>query len=1013
MTEASSTYRYAPVAASKESTVVARYEPEERTETSYQTEAQLEAVLVAQLQRQAYERITIGSEAALEANVRTQLEIVNDYLFTDSEWERFYRQVIANAAEGIGEKTAKLQGGGHIQALLRDDGTTKNITLLDRKNIHVNRLQVMNQYVATGGTHENRYDVTILVNGLPMVHVELKRRGVPLEQAFNQIERYQRESFWSGTGLFEYVQIFIISNGTFTRYYANTTREGVISENRGKEVARKTSNSYKFTIQWADATNAPIVDLVDFTKTFLAKHSLLAVLTRYCVFNASKQLMVMRPYQIVAAERILQKIDASSTVKQWGKITGGGYIWHTTGSGKTLTSFKTAQLATERGDIAKVLFVVDRKDLDYQTMKEYDRFQKGAANGNTSTDQLKKQLENPSAKIIVTTIQKLANFVKSYPGHPVFAEHVVIIFDECHRSQFGDMHAAIRKSFKKYHLFGFTGTPIFAENAGTTGRPDMRTTPQLFGERLHTYTIVDAITDGNVLPFMIDSVDTMFVKSDGTDADVTAIDTESALLHPKRIEAVAHYIRDNFDRKTRRSSTYVKDGSRLRGFNSILATSSITAAKMYYNAFHVPQEQDGFPTDKKLKIALIYSYAPNGPVEDGGVVADESLDATGLTASDREFLDDAIADYNETFGTTFSTDGQGFENYYKDVSQKMKERKLDLLIVVNMFLTGFDATTLNTLWVDKNLKSHGLIQAFSRTNRILNSVKTYGNVICFRDLRKETNEALRLFGNKDAESIVVLKPYKEYLEAYLSKVEELTEKYPVGVPFEDEEAQRDFISIFGAIKRLINILDSFTEFGLEEARLSERDFQDYQGTYAELYREFREKAQGEKESIADDLVFEMELVRRDEVNVAYILQLIRDWLDEHPTANDAEIRADVSRAIGSSPSLHKKRELIESFLSKVNAGSDVDSAWAEYVAREREKELADVIASERLDDAGTRRLVDGAFRDGTDIPTEGTRIASILPPVSRFGAGSNRGAIRARVIGKLQDFVDRFRGLGE
>ncbi|AJC70285.1 DEAD/DEAH box helicase [Trueperella pyogenes TP8] len=891
MTEASSAYRYAPVAASKESTVVARYEPEERTETSYQTEAQLEAALVAQLQRQAYERITIGSEAELEANVRTQLEIVNDYLFTDSEWERFYRQVIANAAEGIVEKTEKLQGGGHIQALLRDDGTTKNITLLDRKNIHVNRLQVMNQYVAAGGTHENRYDVTILVNGLPMVHVELKRRGVPLEQAFNQIERYQRESFWSGTGLFEYVQIFIISNGIFTRYYANTTREGVISENRGKEVARKTSNSYKFTIQWADATNAPIVDLVDFTKTFLAKHSLLAVLTRYCVFNASKQLMVMRPYQIVAAERILQKIDTSTTVKQWGKIAGGGYIWHTTGSGKTLTSFKTAQLATERGDIAKVLFVVDRKDLDYQTMKEYDRFQKGAANGNTSTDQLKKQLENPSTKIIVTTIQKLANFVKSYPGHPVFAEHVVIIFDECHRSQFGDMHAAIRKSFKKYHLFGFTGTPIFAENAGTTGRPDMRTTPQLFGERLHTYTIVDAITDGNVLPFMIDSVDTMFVKSDGTD--------------------------------------------------------------------------------------------------------------------------DAIADYNETFGTTFSTDGQGFENYYKDVSQKMKERKLDLLIVVNMFLTGFDATTLNTLWVDKNLKSHGLIQAFSRTNRILNSVKTYGNIICFRDLRQETNEALRLFGNKDAESIVVLKPYKEYLEAYLSKVEELTEKYPVGEAFKDEEAQRDFISIFGAIKRLINILDSFTEFGLEEAALSERDFQDYQGTYAELYREFREKAQGEKESIADDLVFEMELVRRDEVNVAYILQLIRDWLDEHPTANDAEIRADVSRAIGSSPSLHKKRELIESFLSKVNAGSDVDSAWATYVAREREKELADVIASERLDDAGTRRLVDGAFRDGTDIPTEGTRIASILPPVSRFGAGSNRGAIRARVIGKLQDFVDRFRGLGE
>lgn len=1009
MTENQTPPAYAPIASTDAATVVAQYEPAKRRAEHYQSESELEEAFINQLERQAYERIHIASEADLIANLRTQLELLNDVAFTDPEWSRFFHEVIANPNEGIAEKTRKIQDDGHIQVLHRDDGTTKNIRLLDKNHVHANRLQVLNQY-ESDGTYTNRYDVTILVNGLPMVHVELKRRGVDLREAFNQIDRYQRDSFWSGSGLYEYIQIFVISNGTLTKYYSNTTRDAVISENKGKPSTKKTSNSYAFTIWWADGQNKVIADLIDFSRTFFAKHSLLNILTRYCVFNTQHILMVMRPYQIVATERILNRIEVSSNNRTWGTIKAGGYIWHTTGSGKTLTSFKTAQLATGLGHVDKVLFVVDRKDLDHQTMAEYERFQKGAANGNTSTAILKRQLEDASSRIIVTTIQKLSNFVRQNPYHPVYAKHVVIIFDECHRSQFGDMHMAIRKAFKKYHLFGFTGTPIFAENAGSGGKFDLRTTEQAFGDKLHTYTIVDAITDKNVLPFRIDYIDTLATNPDSRDTKVTGIETETALLNPKRIEGIVTYIREHFDQKTKRTSSYDLGGRRARGFNSILATASIDAAKRYYNALTVPQKMGQIPPREYLKVALIYSYTPNeeGP---GGVITDESLETSGLDSASRDFLADAIADYNDMFGTSFSTDGSSFENYYKDVSTRVKNREIDILVVVNMFLTGFDATTLNTLWVDKNLRQHGLIQAFSRTNRILNSVKTHGNIVSFRNLEDATNEALTLFGNKEAGGIVLLKPYQEYYQEYAAKIAELTSLYPLGQSIVGETAQKEFVGLFGAILRLVNILDSFDDFHGAQL-LSDRDMQDYRGTYLNLYQEFRRLSEGEKESIANDVVFEIELVKQVEVNVDYILMLVQKHLDEHGAPQDKEVRADVERAINASPTLRNKKDLIEEFLDRINVGSNVSDEWLEYVRQRRGEELHAIIQAEQLNEDRAITLAQRTFRDNADIPTDGTAISEIMPPMSRFTPGNVRGEKRSRVVQLLQSFIERFRGLG-
>ena len=1005
--------RFEPIALSSESTVVAEFEADPAEATRYQSEAELEAELIRLLREQAYEYLPITSEADLVANLRTQLEALNHLTFTDGEWERFFSEKISGEKDGIVEKTVRIQED-HVQLLKRDDGSSKNITLLDKTRVHNNRLQVINQYEVPGASasgtagrpqRANRYDVTILVNGLPLVHVELKRRGVDIREAFNQINRYQRDSFWSGSGLFEYVQLFVISNGTLTKYYSNTTRAQHVDEQGKATRGRRTSNSFEFTSWWADATNRPITDLVGFTRTFFAKHSLLNVLTKYCVLTADRMMLVMRPYQIAATERILSRIETSANLKQFGTLAAGGYVWHTTGSGKTLTSFKTAQLASRLGDVGKVLFVVDRKDLDYQTMREYDRFEKGAANSNASTAVLKRQLEDPSARIIITTIQKLSTFVTKNKGHAIYGGHVVIIFDECHRSQFGDMHTAITKAFKRYHLFGFTGTPIFAANAAAGRNPTLRTTVQAFGDKLHAYTIVDAINDKNVLPFRIDYVNTVKVGA-VEDKQVSAIETEKALLDPARVRKVTQYVLDHFDQKTKRNQTYALNDRRVAGFNALFATASIEAAKIYYNM--VGRLQEALPEAKRLKVGLIYSYAANEAEDEtaAGLLGEEEFETHGLDASSRDFLEDAIQDYNDMFGTSFDTSAEKFQNYYKDLSLRLKNREIDLVIVVNMFLTGFDATTMNTLWVDKNLRTHGLIQAYSRTNRILNSVKTYGNIVSFRDLETETNDAIALFGNKDAAGIVLLKPYGEYFDEYAEKVTELRERFPLGAWIVGEQAQKDFIAVFGALLRLRNILLSFDDFTGNQI-LSDRDLQDYQSIYLDLYQSFRRTDTAERESINDDVVFEIELIKQVEINVDYILMLVEQHRAAKGNGDDREIKATINRAIDSSPSLRNKKDLIEEFVDRLSVGEDVADEWRAYVAAKREVDLEQIIAEENLKPEQTRAFVDAAFRDG-QVRATGTAITTILPPVSRFAKGSNHGAKKQTVIDKLTAFFDRF-----
>ncbi|MGL4791454.1 MAG: type I restriction endonuclease subunit R, partial [Anaerotignaceae bacterium] len=838
------------VAETTQNTVVTEYIPEKARSDSYQSEQELENEFIRLLCEQGYLRISINNEKDLIANLRLKLESLNDYKFSENEWEHFFKTAIANPNESIVEKTRKIQED-NIQVLKRDDGTSKNITLIDKKNIHNYYLQVLNQYTLgkeEGAKYDNRYDVTILVNGFPLVHIELKRRGVAIREAFNQINRYQRDSFWAGCGLYEYVQIFVISNGTNTKYYSNSTRHNAIKDTNAPRTKKgKTSNSFEFTSFWADANNTVITDLIDFTKTFFAKHSILNVLTKYCVFTSENMLMVMRPYQITATERIINRIEVANNYKKYGSIEGGGYIWHTTGSGKTLTSFKTARLTSQLPFIDKVMFVVDRKDLDYQTMKEYDRFEKGAANSNTSTAILKKQLENPNAKIIITTIQKLATFIKKNANHQVYDKRVVIIFDECHRSQFGDMHTAIVKNFKKYHLFGFTGTPIFAVNAGAKAKNQFFTTGQTFGDQLHTYTIVDAINDKNVLPFRVDYIKTMDLEEEIDDEMVWDINREKAMMAPKRISLVTKYILDHFDQKTYRGDkTYIfntltnikevasnqrgkveeiKQKQRLSGFNSIFAVASVPMAKVYYEEFRKQMNEN--PANK-LRVATIFSFGANEEEADGILDEENPEDTSALDQNSRDFLELAIKDYNEMFHTNYDTSSDKFQNYYKDVSLRMKNKDLDLLIVVNMFLTGFDSTTLNTLWVDKNLKMHGLIQAFSRTNRILNSIKTFGNVVCFRNLQKRVDSAISLFGDKNAGGIVLLQSFKDYyygftsmdnkeVVGYVDLMEDLNNKFPLSQPqIIGEENQKDFIALFGAILRMRNLLVSFDEFKNKE-----------------------------------------------------------------------------------------------------------------------------------------------------------------------------------------------------
>ena len=1037
--------QYNIIAESQEYTVVSEYERAVQSSDAYQSEADLEKEFIRLLSEQGYDYLPIHKEADLISNLRFQLEKLNNYHFTDGEWERFYNENLANKNDDIVAKTAKIQED-YIQVLKRDSGESQNIYLIDKTNIHNNSLQVINQYVEDGGSHDTRYDVTILVNGIPMVHVELKRRGRQIKDAFDQIDRYQRDSFWAGCGLYEYVQIFVISNGTNTKYYSNSTRWNHIRELEpgGRNKSKKTSNSFEFTSFWADGNNRTINDLVDFTKTFFSKHSILNILTRYCVFTSEKMLMVMRPYQIAATERIIQRINVANNYKQYGTIKGGGYIWHTTGSGKTLTSFKTAQLASRLPFIDKVLFVVDRADLDYQTMKEYNRFEEGAANGNTSTAVLQRQLENRDKsgayhdyRIIVTTIQKLSIFVSKNKNHPIYQQRVVIIFDECHRSNFGTMHLSITGNFKKYHLFGFTGTPIFAQNAGAGGDMHLKTTQQAFGDKLHTYTIVDAINDGNVLPFRIDYVNTIKEKDGILDAKISAIDREKAMSSVERVSQVVRYILEHFDQKTKRSSFYSfrvlddinkvasakkgvqvsehKTERKLNGFNAMFAVASIPMAKAYYNEFK--KQQADLPEAQRLKIATIYSYGANEEEIDGILAEENPENTTALDQQSRDFLEGAIRDYNQLFSTNYDTSSDKFQNYYKDLSLRMKNRQVDILIVVNMFLTGFDATTLNTLFVDKNLKMHGLIQAFSRTNRILNSVKTFGNIVCFRDLQQETDDAIALFGDKDASSIVVLKDFWSYFNGYDTEkgkhcygykelVEQLQAEFPEGEPILGEDAERRFISLFGSLLKSINVLSTFDQY-YEHRILSDRQLQDYQSNYLDLRDKWRRRNVADKEDINDDLVFETELIRQVEINIDYILMLVQKYHDSNCT--NGELLVSITKAISSSIQLRSKKELIESFISSVNVETDVDKSWHDYVLQRKEADLQEIIDTENLKPDETARFIESSFRDG-QVRTTGTDIDKILPPMSRFGGG-NRQEKKNAVIGKIQAFFERYFGL--
>ena len=903
-----------------ESTVVTEYIREDIPAYSYQSEADLEREFIKNLQNQGYEYLSIHNEKELIANLKDKLEKLNNIIFSEKEWERFFKEKIANKNDSIVEKTRTIQED-YIKSFTRDDGSLVNISLINKKNIHNNFLQVINQYEKERGNHNTRYDVSILVNGLPLIHIELKRRGVAIREAFNQINRYQRDSFWAGSGLFEYVQIFVISNGTNTKYYSNTTRARHIKEmsfNRKK--VKKSSNSFEFTSYWADANSKSITDLVDFTKTFFAKHTILNILTKYCIFDTNETLLVMRPYQISATERILSKIQLANNYKWVGKIDAGGYIWHTTGSGKTLTSFKTAQLASQLDYIDKVLFVVDRKDLDSQTQKEYDRFSKGSANGNTSTKILKAQLEDKyenKSKIIITTIQKLGYFIKQNKNHEVFRKNIVLIFDECHRSQFGELHLAIAKTFKNYFMFGFTGTPIFPKNSNGSSKTLFKTTEQTFGDKLHTYTIVNAINDGNVLPFRIDYINTIKEKENIQDKKVNAIDIEKAMSDPNRIREVVSYIIDHFEQKTMRNKHYELKDQRLSGFNSIFAVSSIPVAKKYY--FELKKQLK--EKNKDLRVATIFSYSVNEE-ENTDNLDDESFDTENLDLGSCEFLEEAISDYNKMFGTNYDTSSDGFQLYYENLSKRTKDKEIDILIVVNMFLTGFDATTLNTLWVDKNLRMHGLIQAFSRTNRILNSIKTFGNIVCFRDLQEETDEAIALFGNKEAGGIVLLKTYEDYYngyqddkgrekEGYSQLIEELQSKFPLSEQITGESNKKEFVILFGNILKIKNILSAFDKFAGNEI-LSEREFQDYQSIYLDMYQEIRTKNK-EKEIINDDIIFEIELIKQVEINIDYILMKVTEYYKSNK--EDKEILIDIKKAINSSLELRSKKELIKNMVA--------------------------------------------------------------------------------------------------
>lgn len=1023
--------KYNIIVENENDTVVSEYKPLANKAKDYQTESELESQFISMLKSQGYEYLNIHNEEDLINNLRQQIELLNKINFSDNEWKKFFNENIANKNFSIKDKSRIIQED-YRQLLTRDDGSHKNIILIDKDNIHNNKLQVINQYEEETGNYKNRYDVTILVNGIPMVHIELKRRGVALKEAFNQIIRYQRDSFWASNGLYEYVQVFVISNGANTKYYSNTTRLQHVNK-KSDMIDSKTSKSFEFTHFWSDSKNNPIHDLIDFTSTFFSKHTILNILTKYCIFTSEEMLLVMRPYQIVAVEKIINKVNISHNYKKYGSIAAGGFIWHTTGSGKTLTSFKTAKLASQLPYINKVIFVVDRRDLDYQTMKEYDKLEKGAANSNRSTLILQRQLESndPNKKIIITTIQKLSIFIKNNKNHPIYDKEVVLIFDECHRSQFGAMHTAVIKNFKKYYLFGFTGTPIFAANINKSSPEVIKTTEQAFGQKLHTYTIINAINDRNVLPFKIEYIKTIDVDkslNDKEDQKVKDIDRESVFLDQRRIKLVVEYILKHFDQKTRRNSNIIYSHSisdnldktikrNVSGFNSIMAVSSIEMAKKYYLEFKNQLAQD---PKNNLKIALIYSYGVNTEESYGGLIDEEDNENTlQLSKPDRDFLDDAIKDYNNMFNTNFNSEGEQFQMYYKDVSLKLKNKDLDILIVVNMFLTGFDAPTLNTLWVDKKLREHGLIQAFSRTNRILNDKKVYGNIVCFRNLEKETDQAISIFGDGEASGIVKIKNFVDYYygyndsqqvhhNGYCDYIQKLNNEFPLdNWNVISEQKNKEFIILFGKVLKLKNILASFDEFIGKEI-LNVRDFQNYSSKYLDIKDEFKKIYKEEIASINDDVIFETELLKTYEVNIDYILQKVEEFRGKTITEIN-NLRNEISLASSSSPELRSKKQLIEKFVSTINNNEqDIPTKFQEFMELEKKKELDKIISEENLDFDKTHKFMDDSFELG-EIKTAGSEIGDLLPKMPLFGSkGKERSIKKKAVLEKFENYFQKF-----
>lgn len=999
----------------------------------YQTEAALEREFIEDLQRQGYEYLPrLTTPAALLENLRTQLQALNGVTFSDAEWQRFLDEYLDKPNDGIVDKTRKVQNDA-VYDFVFDDGHIQNIHLVDKQTVARNRVQVINQFEQTG-THANRYDVTILVNGLPMVQVELKKRGVAIREAFNQVHRYSKESFNSESSLYKYLQLFVISNGTDTRYFANTVR--------------RDKNSFDFTMNWATADNRLIRDLKDFTATFFQKNTLLQVLLTYSVFDTSDTLLVMRPYQIAATERILWKIRSSFQSKCWSRPEGGGYIWHTTGSGKTLTSFKAARLATRLEFIDRVFFVVDRKDLDYQTMKEYQRFSPDSVNGSESTAGLKRNLDKDDNKIIVTTIQKLNNLIRSENSLPVYGEQVVFIFDECHRSQFGEAQRNIRRKFKRYYQFGFTGTPIFPQNA-----LGAETTGSVFGVQLHSYVITDAIRDEKVLKFKVDynNVRPCF-KSAETETDelkLSSAENRQLLLHPDRIREVSQYILRNFRIKTHRTM-----GG--KGFNAMFAVSSVEAAKLYYEELNALQQG----ADKPLRIATIYSYAPNEEQEAKGSISDETVDPSALDSSAKEFLSRAIGDYNRMFRTSFGIDSREFQNYYRDLAKRVKGGEVDLLIVVGMFLTGFDAPALNTLFVDKNLRYHGLIQAYSRTNRIYYATKTFGNIVTFRDLEQATVDAITLFGDKNTRNVVLERSYKEYLEGfedaltgetsrgYVQIVRELTDQFPDPAEITTEADKKAFVKLFGEYLRVENVLQNYDEFSMLKALqridkgdaeavakfrdeyfltddditsmlgvevLKERTDQDYRSTYNDIrewLRQRRKNTQPEEPGIDwDDVVFEVDLLKSQEIDLDYILELL---FEHNRKAKDKDaLVEEMRRIIRASIGNRAKESLVVDFIHEADIDAIHDKAalleaFYTYAQGRMRDEAAALIAGEQLNDEAARRYIRASLRREY-ASDNGADLNAMLPKMSPLNPKYLMK--KQAVFRKVAAFVERYKGI--